>query len=210
MRRTHAPREGARKIAPTGLIMALSVTLTGCAGGWGSAIDALGIAPEAGTVSPDPFGSSTPFPGVAFPTTAPPARIGVEVVAGNLAMKVTQVVRPADGIVNRASSRPVPEANEEFVMVDIEVRCLSSASDTCYVTEFDFGITSSSGRDYTPEFSSAFSGLQGLFEGGGIPPGESMAGSIVFILPRDEVGLVLEYPRMLPLPGSRASFILEP
>lgn len=190
--------------------MALAIVLAGCAGGWGSVIDALGITPQPGTDTTDPFGDFTPFPVAAFPTFAPPARIGVEVVAGTMAMKVTHLVRPADPIVNRARSRPVPEANEEFVMVDISVRCLSSASDTCYVTEFDFGITTSSGRDYAPEFSSAFSGLQGLFEGGGIPPGESMAGSIVFILPRDEVGLVLEYPRMFPLPGSRASFILEP
>ncbi|MEX0788686.1 MAG: DUF4352 domain-containing protein [Anaerolineales bacterium] len=195
---------------PTTLILALMMTLAGCAGGWGSVIDALGITPLAGTQDPDPFGNYTPIAGMGIPTAAPPARIGVEVVAGSLAMKVTQVVRPGDGIVNRASSRLVPEANEEFVMVDIEVRCLSSASDTCYVTEFDFGITSSSGRDYTPEFSSAFSGLQGLFEGGAIPPGESMAGSIVYIIPRDEVGLVLEYPRLFPLPGSRASLILEP
>jgi hypothetical protein len=186
------------------------MTLAGCAGGWGSVIDALGITPEVGTQSPDPFDNFTPIVGVGIPTFAPPARIGVEVVAGSMAMKVTQVVRPGDPIVNRAHSRPEHEANEEFVMVDISVRCLSSASDTCYVTEFDFGITASSGRDYTPEFSSAFSGLQGLFEGGGIPPGESMAGSIVFILPRDEVGLMLEYPRLFPLAGSLASFILEP
>lgn len=95
------------------------MTLAGCAGGWGSVIDALGMTPEAGTQSPDPFGNFTPMVGAGIPTFAPPARIGVEVVAGSMAMKVTQVVRPADPIVNRARSRPVPEANEEFVRVDI-------------------------------------------------------------------------------------------
>lgn len=189
--------------------IACAVTLSGC-GVWDSAIDSLGITPMPGVEAVDPFAGSTPIVGMGIPTKAPPARIGVEVTAGRLAIQVTEVHRHADAFVNRASSHPVPEPGEDFTLVGISVRCLSSSADTCYITEFDFGITAASGRDYPPEFSSSFSGLTGLFEGGGIQPGDSMAGSLIFIMPQTETGLTLKYPRLLPLPGSSASFLLDP
>jgi hypothetical protein len=89
---------------------------------------------------------------------------------------------------------------EEYLLVDISVRCLSTA-EACRLTEFDFGVRSTSGRETPAEFASRFSGLQ-LFEGGAIASGQSMSGSLIFIIHQDERGLVLYYPRGFSLGGA--------
>lgn len=150
--------------------------------------------------------SSTQVTGFSLPTTGPPAPVGAERIAGNLAITVTRVIRPADAVVKNAGNYTIPDADEEYLMVDIRVRCRSS-SETCHLTEFDFGVESSSGRDYAAQFASSFSGLRGLFEGGEIDPGDSMSGALVFIIHENDTGLRLVYPRRFGF-GTSAEFLL--
>jgi hypothetical protein len=99
------------------------------------------------------------------------------------------------------------DQDEQYLLVDIKVRCIS-ATETCRLTEFDFGVHTNSGRDYTAEFSSSFSNLQGIFEGGDIKPGKSLAGSLIFIIHKSDAGLKLIYPRMYNFGGPTAEFLL--
>lgn len=152
--------------------------------------------------------SSTPITGFSFPTAAPAARPGTEVAVGKLAITVTRVVRPADTSVARADGHPALEIDEQFLLVDIAVRCLSTDGTVCRLTEFDFGVSNSAGRDYPAEFSSSFPGLQSIFEGGDIEPGRSLAGSLIFIIHKSDTGLTMRYPRMYNFGGPSAEFLL--
>jgi hypothetical protein len=150
--------------------------------------------------------SSTPVSGFSFPTARAPAALNTELTVGNLGITVTGIVSPADHVVGKANRFNVLEKDEEYLVVYIKTRCVSK-SETCRVTESDFGIESNSGRDYPAEFSVSFSDLKGLFEGGDIPPGQNLGGSLIFIIKKGERGLTLVYPRMFGF-GSTARFTL--
>ncbi len=139
--------------------------------------------------------SSTPvISNFSFPTAQPSAPVGSEVTFGNTAIMVIRFERPANAQVVKAGYRTL-EKDEEYLLVDIRVRCIS-ASETCRLTEFDFGVTTSSQRDYTAQFSTDFSDLPNIFEGGEIAPGKKLSGSLIFIIHKEDSGLVLAYPRM--------------
>jgi hypothetical protein len=154
-----------------------------------------------------PHFSATPVSSFAFPTPRAPGRVGEEVTVGKVAIRVTGIVRPANARVGRASTYQALGDGEEYLLVDISVRCLS-ATESCRLTEFDFGVRSTSGRETPAEFASRFSGLQ-LFEGGAIASGQRMSGALIFIIRRDDRGLVLYYPRGFSLGGS-AKVVLGP
>src|SRR5580765_2056340 len=82
--------------------------------------------------------SATPVSGFAFPTPRAPGRVGEEVTVGKVAIRVTGVVRPANARVGGASTYQALGDGEEYLLVDISVRCLS-ANASCRLTEFDFG-----------------------------------------------------------------------
>jgi hypothetical protein len=153
-----------------------------------------------------PHFSATPVSSFAFPTPRAPGRVGEEVTVGKVAIRVTQVVRPANARVGRASTQALGDG-EEYLLVDISVRCLS-ANASCRLTEFDFGVRNASGREIPAEFASRFAGLQ-LFEGGAIASGQRMSGALIFIIRRDDRGVVLYYPRGFSLGGS-AKVVLGP
>jgi hypothetical protein len=151
--------------------------------------------------------SSTPVTGFSFPTARAPAAINTELTVGNLGITVTGIVSPADHVVGTANRFNVLEKDEEYLVVYIKTRCVSK-SETCRVTEFDFGVESDSGRDYPAELSGNYSDdLRGLFEGGDIPPGQNLGGSLIFIIRKGERGLMLVYPRSFGL-GETARFTL--
>lgn len=149
--------------------------------------------------------STPPVSGFAFPTPRAPGRVGEEVTVGQVAIRVTQVVRPANARVGGASMYQTLGRGEEYLLVDIAVRCLS-AKESCRLTEFDFGVRTASGREIPAEFASGFAGLQ-LFEGGAIAAGQRMSGALLFIVRQDDRGLVLYYPRSFSL-GSAAEIVL--
>ena len=149
---------------------------------------------------------STPVSGFSFPTAQAPAGYNTELTVGNLGITVTGIVSPADHVVGTANRFNVLEKDEEYLVVYIKTRCVSK-SETCRVTESDFGIESSTGRDYPAELSVSFSDLKGIFEGGDIPPGQNLGGSLIFIIKKGDKGLTLIYPRMFGF-GSTAKFTL--
>ena len=150
--------------------------------------------------------SSTPVTGFSFPTARAPAALNTELTVGNLGITVTGIVSPADHVVGTANRFNVLEKNEEYLVVYIKTRCVSK-SETCRVTEFDFGVESDDGRDYPAELSVSFSDLKGLFEGGDIPPGQNLGGSLIFIIRKGDKGLTLVYPRLFGF-GDSARFTL--
>jgi hypothetical protein len=126
--------------------------------------------------------------------------VNEEVTLGKVAIRVTGVSRPANARVGGASTYRALGDGEEYLLVDISVRCVS-ANESCRLTEFDFGVRSASGRETPAEFANGFSGLQ-LFEGGVIAHGQRMSGSLIFIIRQNDRGLVLYYPRDFSLGGS--------
>src|SRR5258706_10181797 len=151
--------------------------------------------------------SSTPISGFSFPTKSAPASLGKELKIGNLGITVTSVIRPADRIVESADkTNIIPEKDKEYLMVNIKTRCISK-SETCRLTEFDFGVHSQSGQDYTAELSGNFTNIKGVFEEGDIKPGQSLSGSIFFMIGKVERGLKLIYPRLYNF-GASAEFLL--
>jgi uncharacterized protein DUF4352 len=150
--------------------------------------------------------SSTPISGFSFPTHGAPAPVGTELTVGNLGITVTGIVSPADALVGKANRFKVLEKDEEYLVVYIKTRCVSK-SEKCHVTESDFGVHSEAGRDYPAELSVSFSDLKGLFEGGEIPAGQNLGGSLIFIIRQGDHGLTLVYPRLFSF-GSSAEFLL--
>ena len=154
-----------------------------------------------------PVSSTMPVSNFSFPTAPAPVSQGVESVIGNVGITVTRVINPADTYVGQSAKYTVLDKGDQYLMVDIKVRCVSS-KEKCRLTEFDFGVESNSGRDYPAELSGNFSDdLKGMFEGGEIEPGKSMSGSIIFVIKKGESGLILVYPRLFSFGGS-AEFLL--
>src|SRR5689334_12262432 len=69
--------------------------------------------------------STTPISGFAFPTSPAAAPIGVESTINHLAITVTRVLLPVD--LAKYANFSTIEADEQYMLVDIKVRCLSTA-----------------------------------------------------------------------------------
>jgi hypothetical protein len=110
------------------------------------------------------------------------------------------IMLPANGYVGNNAKYTALDQDEEYLRVDIKVRCVS-ANEKCHLTEFDFGVQTKSGKDYPAELSGSYD-LKGLFEGGDIEPGKSMTGSLLFVIDKGEKGLTLFYPRLFAFGGS--------
>jgi hypothetical protein len=149
---------------------------------------------------------STPVSGFSFPKVQDPSGYNTELTVGNLGITVTGIVSPANHVVGTSNRFNVLDKDEEYLVVYIKTRCVSK-SETCRIVESDFGIESDSGRDYPAEFSVSFSNLKGLFEGGALPPGQNLGGSLIFIIRKGDKGLTLAYPRLFAF-GSSAKFAL--
>ena len=146
--------------------------------------------------------STTPISNFSFPTAVAPVSQGVEVIINNLGITVTRVINPADSYMGKAALPSVVGKDKQYMVVDIKVRCVSK-SEACRATEFDFGVETKDGQDYTAELSIDYSDtLKGVFEGGEIKPGQSMSGSLIFAIPRGTTGLTLIYPRMYSFGGA--------
>ncbi len=145
--------------------------------------------------------SGTPVSGLSIPTAPAPVSLGKEAIINNLGIAVTRVISPADRYIGKAALPSVHSEGKEYLVVDVKVRCISS-DEKCRLTEFDFGLETKGGRDYTAELGVSYSDLKGLYEGGDIEPGKSMSGSLIFAIEKGEKGLTLIYPRMFAFGGS--------
>ena len=121
--------------------------------------------------------STAPVSGISIPTAPHMVSQGVESIVGNVGITVIRVINPADTYVGKAAKYTVLDKGDQYLLVDIKVRCVS-AKEKCRLTEFDFGVESSAGRDYPAELSGNFSDdLKGMFEGGEIEPGKDQNNS---------------------------------
>jgi len=146
--------------------------------------------------------STAPVSGISISTAPNAVAQGVESIAGNVGITVIRVINPADTYVGKSAKYTVLDKGEQYLLVDIKVRCVSP-KEKCRVTEFDFGVESNSGGDYPAELSGNFSDdLKGMFEGGEIEPGKSMSGSIIFVVKKGESGFIMVYPRLFSFGGS--------
>ena len=150
--------------------------------------------------------STTPISGVSFPTAPAPVSLGKEILLNDLGIAVTRVISPADSYMGAAALPSVKRDGKEYLVVDIQVRCVSTG-ENCRVSEFDFGVETKAGHDYPAELSGTYSALKGVFEGGDIEAGKSMSGSLIFVMDKGESGLTLVYPRLFAFGGS-AKFTL--
>ena len=151
--------------------------------------------------------STTQISGFSIPTASAPVSLGKEAIVNQLGITVTRLISPADNYIGKAAFPSVLSEGKEYLVVDVNVRCLSS-KEKCRLTEFDFGLETTGGHEYPAELSGNYSDeLKGLFEGGNIESGKSMSGSLIFIIEKGESGLILIYPRLFAFGGS-AKFIL--
>ncbi len=153
--------------------------------------------------------SSTQIPIISFATTRPPGHIGDGFVVGDMSLYVTGMARPAGSQVAAASEFRSLASDEEYLDVEVSVNCRTTNT-SCRVAETDFGVRNASGNEYSAEFSTGFSGLNGLFKGGEIAPGQNMSGSVIFIVHKADTGLVFFYPRSFAFGSNSASFWLGP
>jgi len=151
--------------------------------------------------------STTQISGFSIPTASAPVSSGKEAIVNHLGITVMRLISPADNYMGKAAFPSVLREGKEYLVVDVNVRCLSSI-EKCRLTEFDFGLETADGHEYPAELSGNYSDeLKGLFEGGDIEPGKSMSGSLIFIIEKGESGLILIYPRLFAFGGS-AKFVL--
>jgi uncharacterized protein DUF4352 len=178
------------------------LVLTAIQGAWLGAISHLLKANQSAGL---PRSSTMPVGSFAVPTPRAPARIGQEVTVGKVAIRVNGVSRAASARLAGVSTYQGLNKGEQFLLVSISVRCLST-KEVCRLTEFDFGVRSDSGRDTPAELASGSSGLH-VFEGGTIAAGQSMSGSLVFVIHQNDRGFKLYYPRGLNF-GNAAEVVL--
>src|SRR6185436_13029426 len=135
--------------------------------------------------------STAPVSGISISTAPNAVAQGVESIAGNVGITVIRVINPADTYVGKSAKYTVLDKGEQYLLVDIKVRCVAP-KEKCRVTEVDFAVESNSGGDYSAELSGNFSDdLKGMFEGGEIEPGKSMSGSIIFVVKKGESGFIM-------------------
>jgi hypothetical protein len=151
--------------------------------------------------------STTPISNFSIPTAPNPVSLGKEAIINNLGITVTRVISPADNYLGQAGFSSIPPEGKEILVVEVTVRC-NSSDEKCHVSEYDFGVEAKNNQDYPAELSGLYSDkLIGVFEGGDIEPGKSMSGSLIFIIPKGEKGLILIYPRLFAF-GTSAKFFL--
>ena len=75
-----------------------------------------------------------------------PAPVGQGIQVGEYALRVTQVVRPADNVVEAGNPfNSKPEAGQEYVQVVIDVACTAPANEKCMISPLNFKAVGSKG-----------------------------------------------------------------
>lgn len=139
--------------------------------------------------------------------SAPAVPIGTSQGVGSLTLVVTNVIRPANHIADEASFYTRPEPGKEYVAVDIMATCDLPPDQACTLSSMDFGASGAQGNSYGAEILT--SGVSRAFEGGELKGGKSRSGYLLFLIDRDDSGLVMLYPRMYGLFGPTRSFSID-
>jgi hypothetical protein len=90
----------------------------------------------------------TPTPEIGFARSRP-APLGDIVVAGDETIQVTNVIAPADSLVDSMNASLFPlTANQEYVGVEFSIACNKSQDQKCSGVDFQYSIVGSSGQIY--------------------------------------------------------------
>jgi hypothetical protein len=136
-----------------------------------------------------PRPTSTPVLGA---TRDNPVPIGLSVNLGNMTVTITNVTRPADGIVESGNMfNAEPEANQEYLMIEMQVICNKSSSDKCYFSPYDFKAVGLDGNLRDPEIFIA--GVDGMLETGEFFGGGIMEGKIFYLVAQGDDAVVIYY-----------------
>ena len=124
-----------------------------------------------------------------------PAPMGSEVTVDEMAIKVTEVIAPADTTVENANMfNSTPDTNSQYIMVNLSVTCKKSSDDKCTLSSFDYKVIDSSGVTHDNEF---VAGVSGEIEDGDFFGGAAKTGYLIYIVPKDDKGLLLLYSGFL-------------
>jgi len=147
------------------------------------------------TNTPAPIDTPTPLPAGESRSNPIPAGTIVK-IGGDMTLTITNVTRPADSIVMSGNQfNTQPEANLEYLLVDIQVVCNKSSDDTCYFAASEMKAVGADGNVH--EVESFIVGVDGLLESGEFFGGATRTGKMFFIVPKDDKSVVLFYDPML-------------
>jgi hypothetical protein len=122
-----------------------------------------------------------------------PAPLGSDVQLGDLTIHILGVNdTSANQIVKDGNVfNEIPESGQQFVLVDLSIRCDKPEDQKCSITLLEFSVIDSGGIDHAPKIILA--GVDGLMDGGEFYGGAVKTGSLAFIVPEMDQGLILKY-----------------
>ncbi|MCS7178756.1 MAG: hypothetical protein RML46_08525 [Anaerolineae bacterium] len=147
------------------------------------------------------------LPGPAGSALDHPARPGAAVVAGDLEIRVTGAVRPADDTVMKGSMlNPRPGPGNEMILISLSITCRPTEdNDPCnLIPALDFLLASPAGV-HRPKW--LVTGLPNLLPSGEVATGETVLGDLVFEVGKEETRLVLVYTESW---GSHTAYLAVP
>jgi len=150
--------------------------------------------PSTPTEAPKPLGSAR----------SNPAPLGAEVIIDDMAMKITEIISPANDIVMSGNQfNTIPDPGNVYIFVSISITCNKSADSNCNIGGYEFSLIDSTGISHNAEIFIA--GVSGLLASGEFYGGATKAGYLAFIVPEGDTGLILKYDSFL----SEAFFALQ-
>ncbi len=125
-------------------------------------------------------------------TKANPVPLGEKAAIEDFELQIREVKRPGDDFVMDAScENPTPGLGQEYLVIDLAEICNSISGLDCYIREYNFRLTGSSGEIRKPQELDSFQYL--ILMNRHMPGGESTFGYMVFLVDQGEEDLVLYY-----------------
>jgi hypothetical protein len=139
--------------------------------------------------------SSATLTSVPVPSATPAVTLvpyGSDVVVDQMKIKVTEAIRPADGLVSVGSMfNPQPGAYHHYVFVEFEIECQAGTSQSCQLNPFKVRLKVGDGSLKYPQWFLA--GVEGILQDAEFQSGTTVSGYIPFIVSYGDSGLHLVY-----------------
>ena len=145
------------------------------------------------TASPTNTPTTRPTPTAELGTRRDnPAPVGSTVTVDDMELAVISILRPADSIVKAGNMfNTEPEPGNEYIFVNVSVKCVKQSTETCSISTFNFKMVGSLGIKYDAEWF--LTGVKGLLEDTDFYGGTQLTGDLAFIVGIDEQDLLLMY-----------------
>lgn len=108
-----------------------------------------------------------------------------------MTLKVIEVTAPADAIIakgNMFNATPAPD--QQYIIVKLELVCMKTADQSCSTSMVTWKLIDSAGNVYDYPF---IAGIQDELRNVEFFGGATKTGIVVFLAPKDDTGLILEY-----------------